>query len=117
MFGKKKAEEAAESDDKDKKKKKKTKAEKKEEKVSSKWSQVRQSDKPIKFQNFGQKKEPSLMKVLALNKPEWYYIIIGCIASVFSGAVQPAFSIIFSKATAVSFNSQIIISLIPSISF
>ena len=39
-----------------------------------------------------------MLKVLALNKPEWYFIVIGCIASLISGAVQPAFSIVFSKA-------------------
>lgn len=37
-----------------------------------------------------------------MNKPEWYIIVIGCIASIISGAVQPAFSIILSKAVAVS---------------
>ena len=42
-----------------------------------------------------------MLKVLAMNKPEWYFIIIGCFASLISGAVQPAFSIVFSKAIAV----------------
>jgi hypothetical protein len=48
-------------------------------------------------------KEPSadLKRVFLLNKPEWGFIIIGCISSIVSGAVQPAFSIIFSKVISV----------------
>ena len=41
------------------------------------------------------------MRVLSLNKPEWYFILIGCIACVITGGVNPAFSIIFSKVTTV----------------
>jgi len=48
------------------------------------------------------KKGPPLKKVLALNRPELSYIIVGCIASVVSGAVQPAYAVILSKATGVS---------------
>lgn len=40
-------------------------------------------------------------RLFMLNKPEWGFIIIGCIASIISGAVQPAFSIVFSKVIAV----------------
>jgi ATP-binding cassette subfamily B (MDR/TAP) protein 1 len=47
------------------------------------------------------KPEPNMLRVFALNAPEWLFIIFGCIASVVSGAVQPAFSIILSKAVAV----------------
>jgi ATP-binding cassette subfamily B (MDR/TAP) protein 1 len=47
------------------------------------------------------KPEPSMLRVFALNAPEWLFILIGCIASIVSGAVQPAFSIILSKAIAV----------------
>lgn len=42
-----------------------------------------------------------MFKVLKLNAPEWYFILIGCLASIISGAVQPAFSIVFSKAIAI----------------
>lgn len=42
-----------------------------------------------------------MFKVLKLNQPEWYFILIGCLASVISGAIQPAFSIVFSKAIAI----------------
>jgi hypothetical protein len=47
-------------------------------------------------------KEPSAFKLLALNKPEWYFIVIGSFASIISGAVQPAFAIVFSKVITVS---------------
>lgn len=36
-----------------------------------------------------------------MNKPEWHYIFIGCISCIISGAVQPAFSIVFSRVIAV----------------
>ena len=45
--------------------------------------------------------EPSLIRAFQLNRPEWGFIIIGCIASFVSGAIQPAFSIVFSKVIAV----------------
>nr|UOU03320.1 ATP-binding cassette subfamily B1-2 [Brachionus rubens] len=45
--------------------------------------------------------EPSLVRAFYLNKPEWGYIAIGCLASFVSGAVQPAFSIVFSKVISV----------------
>lgn len=37
-----------------------------------------------------------------MNRPEWSYIIIGCIASVIAGGIQPGFGIVLSKAVAVS---------------
>lgn len=46
-------------------------------------------------------KGPSLGRVMSLNKPEWYFILLGCVASTASGAVNPAFSILFSKVTSV----------------
>lgn len=36
-----------------------------------------------------------------MNKPEWIFIAIGCLASIVSGGVQPAFAIVFSKVIAV----------------
>ncbi len=53
-----------------------------------------------------EKKGPPLKKVLALNKPELSYIIVGCLASVVSGAVQPAYAVMLSKATGVSLFRQ-----------
>ena len=42
-----------------------------------------------------------MLKIMALNKPEWYFIVLGCIGALFSGAVQPAFAVIFTKAITV----------------
>ena len=42
-------------------------------------------------------------KVIALNKPEYHYIILGCIFALISGAVNPALSIVFSKSIGVRF--------------
>ena len=39
-------------------------------------------------------------RILALNKPEAKYLIMGCIAAAFNGAVQPVFSILFSEMVA-----------------
>lgn len=36
-----------------------------------------------------------------MNKPEWSFIALGCLASLVSGGVQPAFAIVFSKVIAV----------------
>ncbi len=44
-----------------------------------------------------------------MNKPEWTFIAIGCLACICNGGIQPAFGIILSKLTAVdifSFNSN-----------
>ncbi|XP_075697538.1 ATP-dependent translocase ABCB1-like isoform X2 [Rhinoderma darwinii] len=39
----------------------------------------------------------SLNKILALNKPEWFYIIIGVIAAAICGGIYPTFAVIFGK--------------------
>ncbi|XP_041104910.1 ATP-dependent translocase ABCB1 [Polyodon spathula] len=36
-------------------------------------------------------------KILALNKPEWPYLLAGLIAAIIGGGVYPAFSIVFAK--------------------
>ncbi|XP_074939105.1 ATP-binding cassette sub-family B member 5 isoform X11 [Phalacrocorax aristotelis] len=36
-------------------------------------------------------------RILALNKPEWLYVLLGVIAAAVSGGVHPAFSVIFGK--------------------
>jgi hypothetical protein len=46
-------------------------------------------------------KDPPLRMVFELNRPEFHFIAIGCLASLVSGAIQPAFAVVFSKATAV----------------
>ena len=44
----------------------------------------------------------SLKRILAMNKPEMMYIVIGCVSVVISGGMQPTFAIILSGATSVS---------------
>ncbi|NWR63647.1 MDR1 protein, partial [Bucorvus abyssinicus] len=36
-------------------------------------------------------------RILALNKPEWLYILLGMIAAAISGGVHPAFAVVFGK--------------------
>ncbi|KAM6374900.1 LOW QUALITY PROTEIN: ATP-binding cassette sub-family B member 5 [Alca torda] len=36
-------------------------------------------------------------RILALNKPEWMYVLLGVIAAAISGGVHPAFAVIFGK--------------------
>ncbi|NXP93361.1 MDR1 protein, partial [Passerina amoena] len=37
------------------------------------------------------------LKILALNKPEWFYVLLGVMAAAVIGAVHPAFAVIFGK--------------------
>nr|XP_031359707.1 ATP-binding cassette sub-family B member 5 [Lonchura striata domestica] len=56
---------------------------------------------------FGKKKQKEVeeenlpavpyLKILALNKPEWFYVLLGVIAAAVIGAVHPAFAVIFGK--------------------
>lgn len=39
----------------------------------------------------------SLTRLLKINSPEWFYILIGCIAAVFVGASFPTFAILFGE--------------------
>ncbi|XP_067147712.1 ATP-binding cassette sub-family B member 5 isoform X3 [Apteryx mantelli] len=39
----------------------------------------------------------SYFRILALNKPEWLYVVLGVIAAAISGGVHPAFAVIFGK--------------------
>ncbi|XP_009077778.1 PREDICTED: multidrug resistance protein 1-like, partial [Acanthisitta chloris] len=39
----------------------------------------------------------SYLRILALNKPEWLYVLLGVIAAAVIGAVHPAFAVIFGK--------------------
>ncbi|CAF1394040.1 unnamed protein product [Adineta ricciae] len=40
---------------------------------------------------------PTILKVLRLNAPEWFYLVLGGIASLVYGGITPAFSLIFSE--------------------
>ncbi|KFO71118.1 Multidrug resistance protein 1, partial [Cuculus canorus] len=39
----------------------------------------------------------SYLRILALNKPEWPYVLLGVIAAAVIGAVHPAFAVVFGK--------------------
>ncbi|XP_029444907.1 multidrug resistance protein 1A-like [Rhinatrema bivittatum] len=39
----------------------------------------------------------SLAKIMALNKPEWAYIVCGVIAAAIAGGLYPAFAVVFGK--------------------
>ncbi|UJR08519.1 hypothetical protein I4U23_012782 [Adineta vaga] len=40
---------------------------------------------------------PTLLKVIRLNAPEWFYLLLGGFASLVYGGITPAFSLIFSE--------------------
>ncbi|XP_076438744.1 ATP-dependent translocase ABCB1-like [Babylonia areolata] len=40
-------------------------------------------------------------RLMRMNAPEWVYILLGCIAAILSGGVNPSFAVIFSKIIAV----------------
>ncbi len=46
-------------------------------------------------------KSISLRRLFSYNRPEWFYILVACLASIVIGAVQPAFSIVFVKVITV----------------
>ncbi|XP_057588764.1 phosphatidylcholine translocator ABCB4 isoform X3 [Hippopotamus amphibius kiboko] len=43
----------------------------------------------------------SFMKILKLNKTEWPYFVVGTLCAVANGALQPAFSVMFSEMIAI----------------
>ncbi|ESO94117.1 hypothetical protein LOTGIDRAFT_145119, partial [Lottia gigantea] len=49
------------------------------------------------------KKVPSVGfgRLIKTNSPEWYFILVGCFASLLNGGVQPAFAIIFAEVLGV----------------
>jgi len=42
-------------------------------------------------------KEVSIRRLLALNKPEWPYMLLGTIMAIFQGAILPFYAIIFGE--------------------
>jgi ABC-type multidrug transport system permease subunit len=42
------------------------------------------------------------LRLLQMNSPEWITILIGCIASLASGAIQPIFAVLLTKIVMVS---------------
>ncbi|XP_037238402.1 ATP-binding cassette sub-family B member 5 isoform X3 [Falco rusticolus] len=71
---------------------------------SSRYKSKRRSSKK---KSSGKKKKKELeeenlpvvpySRILALNKPEWLYVLLGVIAAAVSGGVHPAFAVIFGK--------------------
>uniref|UniRef100_A0A8C3MNR5 ABC-type xenobiotic transporter n=1 Tax=Geospiza parvula TaxID=87175 RepID=A0A8C3MNR5_GEOPR len=75
---------------------------------SSRYKSKRSSSKNPFGQKKKQKEEENLpavpyLKILALNKPEWFYVLLGVIAAAVIGAVHPTFAVIFGKIIGVSF--------------
>ena len=44
----------------------------------------------------------SFVKILSMNRPEWRYILFGCLACLCNGGLQPAVGVTVSKLIAVS---------------
>ncbi|XP_072431434.1 ATP-dependent translocase ABCB1 isoform X1 [Chiloscyllium punctatum] len=73
-------------------------------KSSRKHHQFASSEREPTTEANEQEKEPeenlqeiSYSQILSLNKPEWLYIAIGALTAVVSGAVSPAFAVVFSR--------------------
>ena len=49
-----------------------------------------------------QSKERPGLRLLRMSWPEWYLILIGCIASAVNGALQPGWSLVLSEVIRVS---------------
>ncbi|XP_014458531.1 ATP-dependent translocase ABCB1 isoform X1 [Alligator mississippiensis] len=62
-------------------------------------SKKKYSEKKKKTKEREEEKLPAVpySRILALNKPEWWYILSGVIAAAISGGVYPAFAVIFGK--------------------
>ena len=54
------------------------------------------------FQEDENTPDADMGRVMKMNSPEWYLILIGCLAALLSGAVQPVFALIFSNILGVS---------------
>ncbi|XP_048881323.1 ATP-dependent translocase ABCB1 isoform X10 [Brienomyrus brachyistius] len=66
---------------------------------SSKKKKTKFLKKPADKENKEEEKLPEVpfKRVLALNKPEWPYLLIGVLASLVGGAVYPCLAIVFAK--------------------
>jgi cobalamin synthase len=42
------------------------------------------------------------MSILKVNRPEWFYILVGCIASVITGSALPVYGLVFGDIIGVS---------------
>uniref|UniRef100_A0A8C1Z8Q6 ABC-type xenobiotic transporter n=1 Tax=Cyprinus carpio TaxID=7962 RepID=A0A8C1Z8Q6_CYPCA len=70
-------------------------------KSSKKKSKKSKQDKKVHALRFFDEKEKApeipFTKILALNKPEWPYLLVGTLASLVGGAVYPCVAILFAK--------------------
>ncbi|KAK7508463.1 hypothetical protein BaRGS_00000029 [Batillaria attramentaria] len=48
-----------------------------------------------------------MTRLMRMNAPEWGYILLGCIAAIINGGVQPAFAVIFGKIIGVFSNPDL----------
>ncbi|XP_021243281.1 ATP-binding cassette sub-family B member 5 isoform X2 [Numida meleagris] len=66
---------------------------------SKRSSSKKKSSKKKKKKELEEENLPvvSYSRILALNKPEWLYVLMGVIAAAVSGGVHPAFAVIFGK--------------------
>lgn len=44
----------------------------------------------------------SLLKIMKMNSPEWLIILVGCLASIISGASLPVYALVFGDIVGVS---------------
>lgn len=42
-------------------------------------------------------------KIMRLNSPEWYLIMLGCFGSLINGGAMPAFAVLFAEILGVQF--------------
>uniref|UniRef100_G3VAK0 ATP binding cassette subfamily B member 1 n=1 Tax=Sarcophilus harrisii TaxID=9305 RepID=G3VAK0_SARHA len=58
----------------------------------------------------------SFLRILKMNKTEWPYFVVGTFCAIINGALQPAFSVIFSRIIGVRAMSLMIVPLVLLIS-
>ncbi|XP_067305159.1 ATP-dependent translocase ABCB1 [Pseudorasbora parva] len=70
-----------------------------ERRSSRRTSSSKKKSKKSKKDKKEEEKVPEIpfTKILALNKPEWPYLLVGILASIVGGAVYPCVAILFSK--------------------
>ena len=46
--------------------------------------------------------DPPLGRIMKMNAPEWFFILLGCFGALINGGIQPAFAMIFADIIGVS---------------
>nr|KAG5714212.1 hypothetical protein BaRGS_018429 [Batillaria attramentaria] len=75
-------------------------------------SETDKEEKKKKKKKKGEEEEEDLpdapmTRLMRMNAPEWGYILLGCIAAIINGGVQPAFAVIFGKIIGVFSNPDL----------